>query len=104
GHWRNLNIFLILLFQKFFFFIARKCAFLVTFLRLEFIAFFADPPYAIDGLDGIPDKILERGLLHPGGYFILEHGGEHSFTTHPCFVKERSYGRVHFSFFEAPGA
>ena len=72
--------------------------------RERFDIVFADPPYAIDGLDGIPDKVLERGLLHPGGYFILEHGGEHSFTTHPCFVKERSYGRVHFSFFEAPGA
>ena len=32
--------------------------------------------------------------------FILEHGSEHSFREHPLFVKEKIYGRVHFSFFE----
>ncbi len=68
----------------------------------RFDIIFADPPYALEGLDGIPDKVLDRGLLHPGCYFILEHGGDHSFTNHPGFVKERSYGRVHFSFFAAP--
>lgn len=70
--------------------------------REKFDIIFADPPYALDGLDCIPDKVLGCGLLHPGGYFILEHGGEYSFTSHPLFVKERSYGRVHFSFFEEP--
>ena len=67
--------------------------------REKFDIVFADPPYALDGIDGIPDKVLGAGILHPGGYFILEHGGEHSFTSHPRFVKERTYGRVHFSFF-----
>ena len=67
--------------------------------REKFDIVFADPPYALDGLDGIPDKVLGAGILHPGCYFILEHGGEHSFTSHPRFVKERTYGRVHFSFF-----
>ena len=61
---------------------------------------FADPPYALEGLETIPDKVLSRDLLHPGCYFILEHGGEHSFTGHPLFKKEKVYGRVHFSFFE----
>ena len=67
--------------------------------REKFDIVFADPPYALDGIDGIPDKVLGAGILHPGCYFILEHGGEHSFTSHPRFVKERAYGRVHFSFF-----
>ena len=67
--------------------------------REKFDIVFADPPYALDGIAGIPDKVLGAGILHPGGYFILEHGGEHSFTSHPRFVKERTYGRVHFSFF-----
>lgn len=66
----------------------------------KFDIVFADPPYALDGLETIPDKVLSRGILHPGCYFILEHGDEHSFTAHPCFVKEKTYGRVHFSFFE----
>ncbi len=67
--------------------------------REKFDIVFADPPYALEGLDGIPDKVLGAGILHPGCYFILEHGGEYSFKEHPRFVKERCYGRVHFSFF-----
>ncbi len=67
--------------------------------REKFDIIFADPPYALDRLETIPDKVFEQEILHPGCYFILEHGDEHSFTSHPYFVKERSYGRVHFSFF-----
>lgn len=66
----------------------------------KFDIIFADPPYALDGLDTIPDKVLAADILHPGCYFILEHGDEHSFTAHPRFKKEKVYGRVHFSFFE----
>lgn len=66
----------------------------------KFDIIFADPPYALDGLETIPDKIFARDILHPGCYFILEHGAEHSFTGHPLFRKEKVYGRVHFTFFE----
>ena len=66
----------------------------------KFDIIFADPPYALEGLETIPDKVLGAGILHPERYFILEHGSEHSFREHPLFVKERIYGRVHFSFFE----
>ncbi len=66
----------------------------------KFDIVFADPPYALENLQSIPDKVYEAGIVHPGGYFILEHGDEHSFTSHPLFVKEKHYGRVHFSFFE----
>ena len=72
----------------------------IPICKEKFDIVFADPPYALEGLEGIPDKVFEAGFLHPGGYFILEHGDEHSFKDHPLFVKERSYGRVHFSFFE----
>ena len=65
----------------------------------KFDIIFADPPYALEGLETIPDKVLSQDILHPDCYFILEHGDEHSFKDHPCFVKERCYGRVHFSFF-----
>jgi len=67
--------------------------------REKFDIVFADPPYALDGLQSIPDKLFSHNLLHPGCYFILEHGDEHSFKSHPFFIKERIYGRVHFSFF-----
>lgn len=68
--------------------------------REKFDIVFADPPYALDGLDGLPDLVFSSDILHPGCYFILEHGGEHSFIDHPHYVKERVYGRVHFTFFE----
>jgi 16S rRNA (guanine(966)-N(2))-methyltransferase RsmD len=68
--------------------------------REKFDIIFADPPYALEGLETLPDQIFSLGLLHPGCYFILEHGDEHSFTEHPRFKKEKHYGRVHFTFFE----
>ena len=61
---------------------------------------FADPPYALEGLDTLPDKVLGRALVHPGGYFILEHPAEYDFAAHPSFVKEKKYGNVHFSYFQ----
>ena len=87
--------------------------------RERFDIVFADPPYALEGLETLPDKVFglvpdgapsgtasegyapAGGILHPERYFILEHGNEHSFTDHPLFVKEKVYGRVHFSFFES---
>lgn len=68
--------------------------------REKFDIVFADPPYSLEGLEGLPDKVLALDIMHPGAYFILEHGGEHSFAGHPLFKKEKVYGRVHFSFFE----
>ena len=68
--------------------------------REKFDIIFADPPYALEGLETLPDQVFSYDLLHPGCYFILEHGDEHLFTGHPHFKKERHYGRVHFSFFE----
>ena len=67
---------------------------------LRFDIVFADPPYALEGLDTIPDKVLSRGLVYPGGYLILEHPAEYNFAAHPSFVKEKKYGNVHFSWFQ----
>ena len=67
----------------------------------SFDLIFADPPYALSRLAELPDLILSRGMLAPGGMLILEHGKDHSFSQHPYFVQERVYGSVHFSFFEA---
>lgn len=66
---------------------------------------FADPPYSIEGLDTIPDKVFgidpdTSNIVKEGGYLILEHPGTYNFENHPYFVKERKYGNVHFSFFE----
>lgn len=67
--------------------------------KKRFDIIFADPPYALEGLSEIPDKIMNAGLLHPDCYFILEHPADYSFQEHPRFFKERKYGNVHFSFF-----
>lgn len=67
--------------------------------RERFDLVFADPPYALEGLETLPDRIFAQDILVPGNYFILEHGDEHSFAAHPFFVKEKRYGRVHLSFF-----
>ncbi len=68
--------------------------------REKFDIIFADPPYALEGLDTLPQRVLSKGILHTGGYFILEHPADYDFSTEPYFVKERKYGNVHFSFFE----
>lgn len=70
--------------------------------REKFDIIFADPPYALEGLDTLPDKVFAQDILHPGAYFILEHPQEFNFSDHPRFCKERKYGNVHFSFFEMP--
>lgn len=67
--------------------------------REKFDIIFADPPYSIDGFETIPDKVLSLDLLYDGCYFILEHPSDFDFSSHPCFVKEKRYGNVHFSFF-----
>ena len=60
---------------------------------------FADPPYNIEGLDTIPDRVFNKNLVNKDGYLILEHPAEYNFENHPLFIKERKYGNVHFSFF-----
>ena len=59
-----------------------------------------DPPYNLDLLPTVPDLIFEQGILKEGGYFVLEHSKNNDFYNHPHFVEQRSYGSVHFSFFQ----
>lgn len=70
----------------------------------KFDLVFADPPYAEPKLKELPDLVLNSGILNEDGIFILEHGPDHKFETHPHFDRSKRYGHVHFSFFtlEAP--
>ena len=61
---------------------------------------FADPPYALEDLATIPDKVFAKDILHPQAYLILEHPDDYDFSGHDKFIKEKKYGNVHFSFFE----
>ena len=67
----------------------------------QFDFIFADPPYALEGLATIPDKVFGHRLLKADGLFVLEHGKDLHFEDHPHFLEHRHYGSVNFSFFRA---
>jgi N6-adenine-specific methylase len=73
----------------------------IPLCQQQYDLIFADPPYGLQQLEGIPAKIREAGLLRSGGCFVLEHPGIYHFASEQGFCKERKYGNVHFSFFEA---
>ncbi|MDR1726148.1 MAG: 16S rRNA (guanine(966)-N(2))-methyltransferase RsmD [Bacteroidales bacterium] len=59
---------------------------------------FADPPYDLKQFDIIPDLVL-KSFVKEDGLFIFEHSKEHNFQSNPCFIEQRTYGKVNFSFF-----
>jgi 16S rRNA (guanine966-N2)-methyltransferase len=65
----------------------------------QFDFIFAGPPYALETIDEIPRKIIELGLLKPGGMFVLEHTPRNNYKGFEKFVSERNYGTTLFSFF-----
>lgn len=65
----------------------------------KFDIVFADPPYAIEGLEKLPNLVFDHHLLNDDGIFILEHPREYSFEEHPNFWQHRNYGKVNFTFF-----
>lgn len=60
---------------------------------------FADPPYDLPWLAGLPDLVINSGVLKEDGLFILEHPKDISFNNHVLFSEHRNYGGVNFSFF-----
>jgi 16S rRNA (guanine(966)-N(2))-methyltransferase RsmD len=63
---------------------------------------FADPPYALEELPTLPDVILKNSdsILKENGWLVIEHGKDTDFTSHPRHYETRTYGSVHFSFFQ----
>lgn len=60
---------------------------------------FADPPYDLERVEGIPDLVFSSGLLADDGMFILEHSAAYKFEKNSNFEAHRQYGSVNFSFF-----
>jgi 16S rRNA (guanine(966)-N(2))-methyltransferase RsmD len=60
---------------------------------------FADPPYNMQNIPEIPDLVFGHKRLNDNGWLIIEHDRNQDFSTHIAFYEQRSYGRVHFSFF-----
>lgn len=67
--------------------------------RQKFDFIFADPPYAMEKLNTIPDIVFDKELLAEDGLFVFEHGSKDDFSQHPHFVEHRAYGSVNFSIF-----
>lgn len=61
----------------------------------------ADPPYDFPRHAELIRAILEKGLLKPEAWLVMEHPGTLHFELIPGFVETRHYGKVHFSFFTA---
>lgn len=60
---------------------------------------FADPPYDHPRFAEIPGLILGSRLVGPGTLFVMEHSGNHDFSSLPGFLEHRAYGSVNFSIF-----
>jgi 16S rRNA (guanine966-N2)-methyltransferase len=69
-------------------------------VKRKFDVIFADPPYDMKEVEGIPESVISHDLLNPEGWLIIEHDASHNFSQHPLFFEERKYGKVHFSFFQ----
>lgn len=65
--------------------------------KFDFI--FAGPPYALASIDDLPKMIFDRGLLNPGGWFVLEHTPRNDYKQFPHYARERNYGTTIFSIF-----
>ena len=66
--------------------------------KFDFI--YADPPYQLEQLASIPDRVFEHNMLKEGGLFVLEHSKANDFSDHPHFQEHRKYGNVNFTFFQ----
>lgn len=60
---------------------------------------FAGPPYALENINDIPKIVVERKLLKPLGWFVLEHTPRNHYEGYAQFVTERNYGTTVFSIF-----
>ena len=72
----------------------------LEFCKVAYDIIFADPPYAFDSLELIPNIVFTRGLLNPNGVLIVEHSDSNNFSGDSHFVEQRHYGGVNFSFFK----
>ena len=65
----------------------------------QFDVIFSDAPYDLEGSEQVVDSVFENNLLKDDGIFIFEHSKSQDFSSHPNFLRLRSYGSVQFSIF-----
>ncbi len=66
----------------------------------KFDVIFADPPYAMENIERIPQLVMERELWNEKATMIIEHSDRTDLSELPFFTEKRSYGSVNFSIFE----
>jgi 16S rRNA (guanine(966)-N(2))-methyltransferase RsmD len=67
----------------------------------QFDFIFAGPPYALNTIDEIPKIIIEKKLITPEGFFVLEHTPRNDYEKYEGFSFQRNYGTTIFSFFQS---
>jgi len=72
----------------------------VTKNHLNYDIIFADPPFELENLAQIPDMIFANPNIKEDILVIIEHSVAQNFTEHPCFMENRKYGKVNFTFFK----
>lgn len=66
---------------------------------LNYDLIFADPPYDMEGVEKIPELIMNNPGLKPGALLIMEHSAKTHFTDLIHIRDQRHYGKVNFSFY-----
>ncbi|MDR0791821.1 MAG: RsmD family RNA methyltransferase [Chitinophagaceae bacterium] len=66
----------------------------------QFDFIFAGPPYALNTIDEIPKMVIDKKMIAPEGYFVLEHTPRNNYETFTGFAFKRNYGTTVFSFFQ----
>jgi len=60
---------------------------------------FAGPPYALESIDKLAGLVVQKPLINPEGWFVLEHTPKNDYKDSPAFVTQRKYGTTVFSVF-----
>ncbi len=68
--------------------------------REAFDLVFADPPYDMEGFEAFAAQIIEKKILKPDGWLVIEHPKTVDFSSLTGYTETRRYGKVHFSFFQ----
>ncbi len=71
----------------------------LTSCQQQFDFIFAGPPYALGSIDELPKIIVDKKLIAPSGFFVLEHTPRNAYEKFDGFSFVRNYGTTVFSFF-----
>jgi len=66
----------------------------------QYDVIFCDPPFAMENIEDLPVKIMEKDLLTEDGILIVEHGPQTDLESFPYFDQVRKYGNIRFSIFK----